>query len=245
VEKSLESTPLPYRTNGDDLTRWIEARARGRGGQARALGLTPKGLEGTLLAGEALGLVEPISHELTAAGRDFALSGAAERRLLLQTALLAFPPYGELLRAVAQAELSETTAEWIERWWGTSGYGSSESNRSEAAAAFGRIAEYAGLGSYVPGRRGHPTRVRWSDALGSSVASTPSAPQPPGEYSPAVSPGLAAGVGNGGRSTVTVTFRGGQEATLTLPAALPPDEKRRLLALIDLLVGLETEGAGR
>jgi hypothetical protein len=237
VEKSLEPTPLPYRTNGDDVTRWIEARAHGRSGQARALGLTAKGLEGTLLAGEALGLIERISHELTATGRQYALAGAAERRVLLRAALPSFPPYGGLMRAVQEAGMPETTAGWVERWWGTGGYGSSESNRAEAAATFGRLAEYAGLGAYVPGRRGHPTRIRWSDELTNSLAPTSVLTTQKAAGSPIAS---ASGSANGmGESTVTIAFRAGRAATLTLPAALPADEKDRLLSLIDLLIAVD------
>jgi hypothetical protein len=239
VEKSLEPTPLPYRTNGDDLTRWIEARAHGRSGQARALGLTAKGLEGTLLAGEALGLVERISHELTTAGRQYALAGAAERRVLLRAALLSFPPYGGVMRAVQESGMPETTADWVERWWGTGGYGSSESNRAEAAATFGRLAEYAGLGSYVPGRRGHPTRIRWSDGFTTGLV-----PDPEGSVlQPAVAPIAGAlPLTNGvAESTVTIAFRAGRAATLTLPASLPADEKSRLMSLIDLLVAVDGE----
>jgi hypothetical protein len=82
---------------------------------------------------------------------------------------------------------AETEVRWIEAWWSTRGFGSSESNRREGAAAFGRLGEFAGLGEYVPGRRGHPTRVRWTPGIlqgGSAGPTAPASAPPAGAVAP-------------------------------------------------------------
>jgi hypothetical protein len=143
-------------------------------------------VEGTAAAAAALGFVDPLDGGLTPRGERYALAEAVERRRLLREALLAYAPYREMLHALGERGApAETEVRWIEAWWSTRGFGSSESNRREGAAAFGRLGEFAGLGEYVPGRRGHPTRVRWTPGIlpgGSAALSTlaapPSAPAP-------------------------------------------------------------------
>lgn len=158
---------LPYRTNGADLTRWLEARARGAAtDRPAALGIAAKSLDGTVEAATSLGLVEEESTDLTALGRRFVLAAGADRTRILRAAMFAFAPYGGVLEAVRDRGDEETEVDWIERWWGTHGHGGSQSNRAEAAASLGRLVEHVGLGAYIPGRRGHPTRIRWDrDAL--------------------------------------------------------------------------------
>jgi hypothetical protein len=119
--------------------------------------------EGTAAAAGALGFVDATHGGLTSLGERYALAEAGERRPLLREALLRYAPYREMLRALAErGAAGETEVRWVEAWWATRGYGSSESNRREGAAAFGRLADHAGLGEYVPGRRGRPTRIRWA-----------------------------------------------------------------------------------
>ena len=76
----------------------------------------------------------------------------------------------------------------METWWATQGYGSSRSNRQEGAALLGRLVEYAALGRYVPGRRGYPTRIEWTEPL---------PPAPPPERAAAAAGAAAATSGAG------------------------------------------------
>ena len=183
----MESTAvLPYRTDASTLGQWLTARARGRSAESlRGAADSPKGVEGTAAAAAALGFVDGGEGDLTAAGERYALADGVERRAMLREALLAFPPYRELLQALSERGMqAETEVRWIEAWWATRGYGSSESNRREGAAAFGRLAEFAGLGEYVSGRRGHPTRVRWTPGTLLRVAADPDPPRLPDRQKP-------------------------------------------------------------
>lgn len=154
---------LPYRTDALALAEWLTARARGRSAeQLRTAVDSPKAVEGTAAAAVALGFIDAASGALTALGEHFALAEPEERRRLLLERVLAYPPYRETLRALAErGDPAETEVRWIEAFWSTRGHGGSESNRREGAAAFGRLADFAGLGEYIPGRRGRPTRIRW------------------------------------------------------------------------------------
>lgn len=157
--------PLPYRTDSLALASWLEARARGRSAEQLRLATdAPKGVEGTAVAAAALGFVQSAGGPLTDVGEQFVLATDDERRRLVAEAVASYPPYGSLLEALRARDEAETEVRWIEAWWSTRGYGSSESNRREGAAAFGRLAEFAGIAEYIPGRRGRPTRLRWLQA---------------------------------------------------------------------------------
>lgn len=172
--RSIGAPLLPYRTNGPDLSRWLEARARGAAvDQPGVLGIAAKSLDGIVEAARSLGLVADASTDLTALGRRFVLAPPTERVGILREAVLGFAPYRLVLDAARERGDAETEAGWIETWWGAHGIGGSQSNRAEAAASLGRLVEHVGLGDYVPGRRGHPTRIRWNrDALEGALAGT-------------------------------------------------------------------------
>lgn len=250
---AFRGTVLPYRTDGEDLVRLLEARARGRTiPQIRTLNFSAKNFEGTLLTAQALGLLDQAAEELTDNGRRFALAPEGERQELLHTVLTAFEPYALLLEAIsARKPTTATLTDWIERWWATHGYGSSESNRAEAAATFGRLVEFAGWGSYVPGRRGHPTRIewregaKWTSALRGGVPSAeplhdavPAAPaRPPVTSRAAQEPApFLMREALDAYSTAILEVRTGQTARIRVPSTLTRAEKERLLRLLDLLI---------
>lgn len=171
---------LPYRTDAVALAQWLEARARGRSaGQLRSAVDSPKAVEGTAAAAAALGFTDAVDGSLTDLGERYALADGREREGLLREVVLGFPAYQQMMRGVAErGAASETDVRWIEAWWSMRGFGSSASNRREGAAAFGRLADYAGLGEYIPGRRGRPTRIRWADgALPIDGATSPTRPR--------------------------------------------------------------------
>ena len=171
--ESDESAVLPYRTDAELLARWLEARARGRApAQIRSLDFGAKAYEGTLAGAQALGFVHAGRTELTEAGQAYALAPPETRPELLRAALVAYEPYGLLLEALAaRGGVESTETAWIETWWATHGYGASATNRAEGAVAFARFADFVGLGSYVQGRRGHPSRIEWASTKARAAAS--------------------------------------------------------------------------
>jgi hypothetical protein len=179
---SMTDVILPYRVEGQDLEKMVEHRARGRSlDQIRTLGFSEKGYEGTRRAAEALGLLDE-EGELTELGKKFALEREAEgRRRFVLERMLEFEPYGLLLTSLLGdgtpdiTELSE-----IELWWSTHGFGNSQSNRERGSTAFGRLVDYAGLGRYILGRGGHPSRIEWKSGAAQVVTSYESSLGPEG-----------------------------------------------------------------
>lgn len=253
---------LPYRSDTDELARWVEARARGRSvEQIRALGFSAKSFEGTVSTGHALGLIHVPGEDLTAKGRRFALAPPEEKRRVLQESVLEFEPYALLLEAVLTRELpAATELDWIETWWAAQGYGTSESNRAEASTVLARFLDTIGVGSYIQGRRGHPTRIEWrrdaaqrlwgGEGPPGMLRVGPEADAPPvatsvlaadeeeSETAPEPSEFVSAGAET---STVTVDFGAGRVAHFTVPSVLTETEKKRLLSLLDLLISVGPE----
>lgn len=222
---------LPYRTGPAELIRWVEARARGRGvGGERGA----KGLEGTATTATALSLAGA-DGTLTDSGRQLALADEAGRRAILRRVLLEYAPYRDLLAEIERRGERETTARWVETWWATHGMGNSVSNRREGAATLGRLADWVGLGRYIPGRKGRPTRVEWAATAdpGTAVPRTAS-PRTAIPAAPASEPPEPSASGE--MNHLTIDLAGGSAARLELPLRLPPGEKRRLLQLLDLLI---------
>lgn len=259
---------LPYRTTAEEVVAWVGVRALGKAVGVGALG-GEKNVEGAVATATALGFAAGAALPLTDAGRKLALADPAERRALLRAALLAYPPYRALLAEVRHRGDAVTTAEWVETWWATQGLGNSASNRREGAATLGRLAEWVGLGNYIPGRRGHPTRIEWTlpdaDAVaeprdppragaltsGGSTGALSGGDAPVGEVPESVgpesavpaasppSPGEAGFSAGGALNRIAVRLTDGTTARLELPLHLPTAEKRRLLELLDLLIADE------
>jgi hypothetical protein len=185
-----------------------------------------------------LGLADD-QRELTAEGRRVALAAEEERRELLRAAVLRYPPYASLLEAIQARGDGVTDAEWIETWWATRGYGGSASNRHEGVAAFGRLVDELGIGRYVPGRRGHPTRIEWRGAAAGPVEpaakSEPASEEASGPARATAEPVAAPAPEEIHR--LVVPLGEGRVARVEVPARLPREEKRRLLELLELLIG--------
>lgn len=231
-----DATILPYRTGPAELIRWVEARARGRGvGGERGA----KGLEGTATTATALSLAGA-DGTLTDSGRRLALADEAGRRAILRRALLAYAPYRDLLAEIERRGERETTARWVETWWATHGMGNSVSNRREGVATLGRLADWVGLGRYIPGRKGRPTRVEWvgtadpGRAVPQTAVPETAIPEPAVLAAPAGEPPESSASGE--MNHLTIDLASGSAARLELPLRLPAGEKRRLLQLLDLLI---------
>ena len=251
--KNAAAVLLPYRADAEELFAWVEARARGRtAAQIREDLASAKAREGVTLTATLLGFAR--DGELTERGRELALADAGERREMLREALLAFPPYGELLAALHERGHARVEAAWVEAWWATHGWGGSQSNRQEGIAVLGRLAEHVGLGRYVQGRRGFPTRIEWELAALAPPAPPPSElplePPPAPPAPPAARPEPEAVRVTAERPSpepprplpalevnrVRIELEGGLSASLEVPTRLPRGEKRRLMELLDLLV---------
>src|SRR5690554_1221507 len=89
------SDTLPYRTDPEQLSRWIESLARGT-----RHGLPVKSADGTATSAAALGFANASGSELTHKGRDYALSDPSSRPALLRVALTWISAYVELIRTV-------------------------------------------------------------------------------------------------------------------------------------------------
>jgi hypothetical protein len=256
--ESGKGSVLPYRTDPDDMARWIEARARGRSvEQIRALGFSAKAFEGTVATADALGFVNSQNGELTETGRRFALSGPEERNRLIRDSMLDYEPYALLLEAVLLGDAPTVTdTAWIETWWASHGYGTSESNRSEAGTVFSRLVEAAGFGIYIQGRRGHPSRIEWQPGSGeflrrrqepgaSPVQAAGSVEAMPPELTggsdgPIVAPPAPYAPGDPAAAvcSVSIRFDNDRVAQLSVPSVLTRAEKARLLSLLDLLISV-------
>jgi hypothetical protein len=226
---------LPYRAEPEELIGWVQDRVRGREGARAAR--APKTQEGLAQSAGLLGLV--LAGAATDRGRELALADGSARRMLIREAMFEFAAYRQLFDAIRSRGKAMVETTWIESWWASHGYGNSPSNRQEGTAVLGRLAEYVGLGQYVPGRRGHPTRINWTlEELPGDGEFAPNefvmdvAPASPQDPARSARPTTLARTSN----RATVTLAGGLTARLEVPSHLPREEKRRLLEILNLMV---------
>lgn len=155
---------LPRRTSGNELTRLMEARGRGRElNQIRTLDFGPHDFDGTLTAAYEFGLLNKSGSTLTYLGREFVLAKEDHRLEILLSAMLRFEAYELLLEAIfTRGVQKETELSWIQTWWGTHGFGNSQTNREEGAISLARFCTFVRVGEYIIGRKGKNTRIEWS-----------------------------------------------------------------------------------
>jgi hypothetical protein len=253
---------LPYRTDEADLHRLVAARARGRTlDQVRTLGFSAKSFDGVVTTAQCLSLVSDKNGELTQYGRTYALCSAADRPEKLAHLIRSYLPFSLALdAALLHGGPQPTPLEWLETWWAAHGFGSSESNRAEAAPVFAKLVEFAGLGRYIQGRKGHPSRIEWAADAAPSPATSVGAPAaeelegvepsriqasaPPGEMplrdqrlaAPVLHDSGAEAGHEAGPTALRWTLGPGREVVLHLPAALSRAERERVLRLVELLL---------
>jgi hypothetical protein len=252
---------LPYRTSGDELKLFIEAVARNKNAaQIQGLFSASANYQGTLLAAQSLGFIDE-DTKLLDRGKEFLLH-EAERAGYLLEAMLDYEPYQLVIDAIfARINPKETAIDWIVNWWGTRGYGASQNNREEGAAAFGKLIEYAGLGAYLIGRRGRLSRIEWSPAAHKTLReyaeneirthqglnnTTEQHVLPPSigsatETSFTVPDLIPVSVDREslGYSTLSLALSDKRAVQLRVPILLSRAEKDRLLKLIELMVEVE------
>lgn len=261
----MKGSVLPYRSTGEDLVRMINEISKGRdSSQLQAL-FPSRTYHGTISTADELGLYDEENETLTELGKKLALSGREDRREILLGAMLDYEPYELLLTAnFGHGYEEETPLDWIEKWWSSNGYGSSQTNRSEASTTFAKLVEYVGLGTYTIGRRGHASRIEWSadaqtriDDLESAFAQrqdlavdaeTAAEPELSSSKSSAEQKAESSTIERKtpiatveGNSHYRLSFKGGRVAELSLPPKLTKSEKDQLLGLIQLMVREEAE----
>lgn len=261
-----KDTTLPYRTTGEDLERFVSAQARGRDlEQIRSLFSSSNAFRGTVSGAAELGFFDPEAKELTPSGTSFALGDSKKKKEALLEAVLAYEPYELLLEAVFggggvfdQDERQYTPVEWMESWWHTNNYGSSQTNISEGSTAFAKILEYVGLGNYKQGRHGHPSRVEWSDDADQRLkAARRSEQEDLSEASTDVPNRENINSETTGKkeerpkrvnsrpenNVLTLNLGNDRVAELSLPPRLTSQEKKRLVALVKLMIATDDKEA--
>lgn len=224
---------MPVRTSPEELIEGLRRRAR-NGAAGRS---SPR----VTAAARAFGLIDE-AGALTETGSALALGDDAAAAAAMREVLLRYPPYRALLDECAARGETTTRTDWAELWWGARGIGSSETNRREGMAMLGRLAQFAGLCSYVAGRRGYPSRLEWrgrpnesATRARSGTACHPSAPAPlpaaPADPSGDREEPVLEGVAH-----ATLTLASGRTAELRIPSGLSADDRRRLRALLEVLM---------
>lgn len=172
--------------------------------------------------------------------------------------MLSFEPYELLLEAVVQRGDRVTTLDWVETWWNTHGCGSSRSNRTEGSSSFGRLADFAGLGAYIQGRRGHPSRVEWAhDTLASATTDRTKRREIEQAEPPSIAPPGDSSEGQGNKLSpsgprladapldsisLNLPLGPGRIVEIRLPACISAAEKDRLIQLLEFLIAPAAEG---
>lgn len=162
-QKSSQNS-LPYKTDDQDVIRLIEAIKRKPDNEKAIKDIYNKSnFETSRKALEILGILDTrlsFSYE----GKDLAVErDDSQREKLFLKFILRYPPYGHFLESVSHSSnLSTTDTESVKDYWWKHGYGSSGSNRDEGVVTFGKLVQLAGLGKFVIGRKGQPSRIEWN-----------------------------------------------------------------------------------
>ena len=229
--------------------------------QIRSIFTSTSIFQGTASAAAELGLFNAEIVELTEQGKKFAMGGEDTRKRSLLEAILNYEPYELLLEAAFGDGVQEeegkrhTTIEWIEMWWGTNGYGSSQTNRSEGSSAFGNLLGYTGLGTYKQGRRGHPSRIEWLEDSEDRIREVrreliggfkeevdKPEEQEESENEPIEKKkGRTESTVRPENNVLTMNLGNDRVAELSLPPQLSSQEKERLLSLMELMIATEND----
>jgi predicted nucleotide-binding protein len=162
--------PLPIKTVAEDIEKVCGFLAKKPTGasvkEAKAV-LDPKHLDGRKVAAfKAWGLVEEVGDKLklTVAGRAYARGPKEEQQKLLRQIIRSCAPYNAMVERAAHRGEESTSATDVGAHWHehfASDAGDSDTTLNDQANCFFQLAQGAGLGSFVIGRSGHPTRLQW------------------------------------------------------------------------------------
>lgn len=164
-QKILDAT-LPYSTDDEDLLRLIEAIKKKPDNEKAIKEIYNKSnFETSRKALEILGILDE-QLSFSPAGKELAIEreDSCKRELFLKF-FLRYPAYGHFLESIAHSgdlPVTETETESIKDYWWKHNYGSSGNNREDGVVAFGKLLQLTGLGKFMNGRRGKPSRIEWN-----------------------------------------------------------------------------------
>jgi len=163
-QEVLDKT-LPYKTDDQDVLRLIEAIKRKPDNEKAIREVYNKAnFETSRKTLEILSILDE-RLSFSAEGKELAIEkDDNQREKLFLKFFLRYPPYGHFLESISHnGDLSSTTdTESIKDYWWKHNYGSSTSNREDGIVTFGKLVQLAGLGKFITGRRGQPSRVEWN-----------------------------------------------------------------------------------
>jgi hypothetical protein len=183
--RSASSAILPYGANINDLLKLIDVIKTTKH-NANKIEIERIYSKSNINLARNILKVLDISQDglnLSKNGRNYVyeIDQNQKQRLLLKT-LLKYPAYEYLLlhifcqdfRLEADTEehhlRGETGLSTIEKYWEQYNYGISQINRNKAAILFGQLAQLAGLGKLILGRRGMNSRIQWKENAKYSIA---------------------------------------------------------------------------
>ena len=171
-EVKIDET-LPYGANVDDVLKLIDAIKTKQDNDKGIKQVYGKpNIENSRKVLKALGISFD-GLNLSDDGRKYAYEiDHKKKELILLRLILKYPAYEYFLLNVTNDELSETSLENIQNYWGKHSYGNSENNRGNATTIFGQLIELSGLGTFKIGRKGKATRVEWNDNAQSLIRKT-------------------------------------------------------------------------
>lgn len=162
--QKVSDLTLPYKTDDQDVLRLIEAIKRKPDNEKAIKEIYDKSnFETSRKALEILGILND-RLSFSGNGRELAIGkDDNQREKLFLRILLNYPPYGHFLESLSHSgNLSTTDTESIKDYWWKHEYGSSISNREDGVVTFGKLLQLAGIGTFVTGRRGQPSRIEWN-----------------------------------------------------------------------------------
>ncbi|USD83472.1 hypothetical protein M5E02_03355 [Bacillus safensis] len=154
---------LPYGTSWENILKLLEAIKKKQGDEKgiRAV-FTGAKIDNTRKTMETLGLVS--GFDFKQMGKELAYETNDEKRKqIFLKVILSYQPYELFLSRLDDKDFfEETELEEVKNFWGKHDFGVSPNNRNEAANVFGSFIQLSGLGEFITGRRGKPTRIQWN-----------------------------------------------------------------------------------
>lgn len=174
TQQKVSDATLPYSTDNEDILRLIEAIKKKPDNEKAIREIYNKSnFETSRKALEVIGILDS-QLSFSKAGKELAIEreDGCRRELFLKF-FLKYPPYGHFLESVSHGgDLSITETETIKDYWWKHNYGSSGNNREDGVVAFGKLLQLTGLGKFVTGRRGKPSRIEWNPGAKALIDTT-------------------------------------------------------------------------
>lgn len=160
----VSGATLPYGTDDEDILRLIDAIKRKPDNEKAIKEIYNKSnFENSRKALEILGILDS-QFSFSTDGKALAIEREDSRKQqLFLKFCLRYSPYGHFLESLSHTNaLFVTETGSIKDYWWKHDYGSSGNNREDGVVTFGKLVQLAGLGKFLIGRRGKPSRVEWS-----------------------------------------------------------------------------------